>query len=452
MKLTVQEIAQAVNAQQVTMPDVVVNGIEFDSRKITKGDLFVPLAGERDGHSFIQKAMEQGAVAAFWGQAIEDAPTGIAIIQVNDPLKAMQILATYYLALISPDVIAITGSNGKTTTKDMAEAVLAQKYRTYKTQGNYNNEIGLPYTILHMAEDTEKIILEMGMDHSGEIALLSEIAEPDVAAITMIGEAHIENFGSREGIAQAKMEIATNLKEDGLLLLPAGEELLTPLARKLQQTITTFGINDGVISARIVKEQAQKTVFAIQNKQFEIPVIGAYNVENALIAYGIGQWFGLTDEEIAEGLAHFQMTKNRTQWLTATNGAALLSDVYNANPTAMCLVLDTFAELPREGAKKVVLGDMLALGKDSEQMHRGLAAHITEAISEVFLIGSEMQNLADELTKQQPELTVHYFADNLANMTDFIKENLQPNDTLLLKGSNGMHLNQVVEALTTDNF
>lgn len=451
MKFTVQEIAQAVNALDVTNETTIVTGLEFDSRKITPGDIFVPLAGARDGHEFAEMAQKNGAVAIFWSRELAEAPKDLAVIHVKDVLQALQILATYYLAVIHPDVIAITGSNGKTTTKDMTESVLAQKYQTYKTQGNYNNNIGLPYTILHMPETTEKIVLEMGMDHLGEIALLSEIAEPDVAAITMIGEAHIESLGSREGIAQAKMEIATNLTEDGLLLIPYEEPLLQPLTRKIMQTVTTFGIDQGVIAGKIIQEQPEKTIFSINDEIFEIPVLGAYNVKNALIAYGIGQWFGLTDEEIRQGLANFQLTQNRTQWLRAKNGADILSDVYNANPTAMSLVLDTFSALPRAGAKKIVLGDMLSLGKDSAKMHQKMAQHINSGnIQEVFLFGSEIKALAEILAVEQPELPVKYFPEDMADLISAVKESLQPTDALLLKASNGMHLDQVVDALKAD--
>ena len=226
MKLTFWEAAEATKATNdwKQWQDFDLTGIEFDSRLITKNNLFVPLKGTNDGHSFINKAVDNGAGAAFWSSA-EATPTELPILKVPDTLKAMQDLAVYYLKKMQPTVIAITGSNGKTTTKDMTEAVLAQQFKTYKTQGNYNNDIGLPYTILHMPDETEKLILEMGMDHAHEIDFLSLLAQPAVAAITMIGEAHIENLGSRARIAKAKMEITAGLAKDGLLLIPSEEPL-----------------------------------------------------------------------------------------------------------------------------------------------------------------------------------------------------------------------------------
>ena len=206
MKLTLHEIAKVVGAKNdvTAYEDVTINQIEFDSRKITAGDLFLPLKGARDGHDFIQTAFDNGALATFTEKEL---PADQAHILVDDALEAFQKLAAYYLEKTEVDVIAVTGSNGKTTTKDMIHDILATTYRTYKTQGNYNNEIGLPYTALHMPDDTEKIVLEMGQDHMGDIHLLSTLAKPKTAVVTLIGEAHLEFFGSRDKIAQGKMQM-----------------------------------------------------------------------------------------------------------------------------------------------------------------------------------------------------------------------------------------------------
>jgi UDP-N-acetylmuramoyl-tripeptide--D-alanyl-D-alanine ligase len=451
MKLTFWEAAQALQAENDwrAWPDFELTGVEFDSRKIVEGNLFVPLKGENDGHSFIQSALKNGAKAALWSSETE--LTDFPMLQVPDTLKALQTLAKYYLQKIQPSVIAITGSNGKTTTKDMTEAVLAQQFKTYKTQGNYNNDIGLPYTILHMPAATEKLILEMGMDHAGEIELLSTLAEPEVAAITMIGEAHIENLGSRAGIAKAKMEIAAGLRKDGLLLIPAAEPLLTPLVQNLTQTVKTFGFQSADYSADIQEEQKEKTTFTVNTDGtlLSIPVPGKYNVGNALIAFAVGQWFGLSVERIQQGLADFQLTKNRTEWLKTKSGIELLSDVYNANPTAMNLVLDSFSKMPTQGKRVAVLGDMLELGPDSPTMHRSVSQHLNVSeIAEVYLYGSEMASLYEELQKSYPQSQVQLFAKNEKSaLINTLKETLQSADMVVLKASNGMGLNEVVQAL-----
>ena len=447
MKLTVKEIATVFD-QAGDFPDSTLHQVEFDSRKITAGDLFVPLAGVRDGHEFVQAAIDNGAVATFWSRPLSEAPAGISVICVPDALKALQKLAVYYKEKLQPKIVAITGSNGKTTTKDLTAAVLSQRFVTYKTQGNYNNDIGMPYTILHMPEDCEMLVLEMGMDHAGELQVLSELAQPDAAAITIVGEAHIENLGSREGIAKAKMEIVLGEKSDGVLFVPEDEPLLRPLTANLTQDVRTFGLDAGDIHGTVLAEHREKTVFAVAGETFEIPVIGAYNVKNALIAYGFGQYFGLTTTEIRQGLATVSLTKNRTQWLEAPNQVRILSDVYNANPTAMGLVLDTFGKLPTSGRKLAVLGDMLELGPDSKAMHRSMADHITADYDVIFLYGSEMTALFHALTEKDADLTVYHFdKENKAALIQMIKGELRPEDSILLKGSNGMGLAEVVAAL-----
>ncbi len=451
MKLTIKEVAALFGADHIT-DETVINQVEFDSRKVQAGDLFVPLAGVRDGHDFIDAAAKNGAVAAFWSRDSQELPAGVTKIPVADPLAAMQQLAVYYKKKLAPKTVAITGSNGKTTTKDLTAAVLSQQFITYKTQGNYNNNIGMPYTILHMPDDCQLLVLEMGMDHAGELTELSVMGQPDAAAITIIGEAHIENLGSRAGIAAAKMEIVQGLAAKGLLLVPADEPLLLPLLAGLSQQVTTFGIQQGDISATVIAESKERTVFEVAGKTFEIPVIGAYNVKNALIAYGFGKHFGLSDSRIAQGLATVQLTKNRTQWLTAKNGAQVLSDVYNANPTAMALVLDTFGKLQTsDGRKLAVLADMLELGPDSRQMHAAMAAHIDDSYDTVFLYGTEMTALLNALTEKDADLTVYHFdKPNKSALIQMIKAELGPADSILLKGSNGMGLSEVVEALTEE--
>ncbi|MEI5994612.1 UDP-N-acetylmuramoyl-tripeptide--D-alanyl-D-alanine ligase [Candidatus Enterococcus mansonii] len=452
MKLTFWEVAEATKATNnwKKWPDFDLTGIEFDSRLIQKNNLFVPLKGENDGHSFIESAMKNGASAAFWSSSTAT-PDNFPTLHVTDTLTAMQTLASYYLQKMTPTVIAITGSNGKTTTKDMTESVLAQQFKTYKTQGNYNNDIGLPYTILHMPDETEKLILEMGMDHAGEIAFLSKLAQPQIAAITMIGEAHIENLGSREGIAKAKMEITSGLADKGILLIPAEEPLLPPLTAKLTQTVKTFGMNHADCQATIIENQKEQTLFKINGSDtvFTIPVPGNYNVGNALIAISIGQFLGLSKEQISIGLADFKLTKNRTEWLKTDDGVEILSDVYNANPTAMNLVLDSFSQMPTKGKRVAVLGDMLELGPDSAKMHASVKNHLNpKEVEEVFLYGEEMAALYTVLKENYPKSQIHHFAkEEKSLLISELQAILKPEDMVVLKASNGMGLNEVVTKL-----
>lgn len=454
MALTFWEIADVVQATNnwKQWSDFTINTIEFDSRQLASGSLFIPLGGKTDGHQFIMDARSQGAKAALWSKESSLAPEGFPILEVVDTLKAMQDLAMYYLKKLAPQVIAVTGSNGKTTTKDMIAAVLAKKYITYKTQGNYNNQIGLPYTILHMPEETEMLVLEMGMDHADEIDFLSQLASPTVAAITMIGEAHIENLGSRQEIAKEKMGITKGLVEDGLLIIPENEPLLKPLTANSTQTIKTFGFTNEADFVECVQlEEKNKTTFKLSGYQlpFTIPVPGKYNVDNACIALIIGKWFQVPEKEMQQTLAEVHLTKNRTEWVTANNGVEILSDVYNANPTAVSLVLDSFGQMFTNGRRIVVLGDMLELGATSKMMHQQLSKHLFPAIiQEVFLYGTEMKNLFLILEKTYGNHVHYYPKMEKEHLIVDLKATLQPNDLLLVKGSNGMRLTEVIEALT----
>lgn len=446
MKLTIKEIAQVLSVSGI-VDEREISSVEFDSRKIEKNGLFVPLPGTRDGHDFVRAAKENGAIVTLWQKDRVEVPSDLVVLPVADVTKAFQTLAQYYKQKIGPKTVAITGSNGKTTTKDMTASVLAQKYRTYKTQGNYNNDLGVPYTMLHMPDDTEVLILEMGMDHAGEIHFLSQLGQPDVAAITLIGEAHLENLGSRKNIAKAKMEIVDGLAKDGVLFVPADEPLLADLIAPISQEVQTFGLAQGDLQATIINETSESTSFVVNEETFVIPVLGGYNVKNALIAYGIGRYFGLSIEQIKNGLAQVELTKNRTQWLQAKNGAKLLSDVYNANPTAMRLVLESFGRLTLPGRRIAVLADMLELGPDSLAMHASMAEAIVDRYDFVYLYGEQMQALANRLT----ELNVphaYFIPAQRQAFLEQVQQEIQPTDSVILKGSNGMQLSELVALLT----
>ncbi|MGX7012836.1 UDP-N-acetylmuramoyl-tripeptide--D-alanyl-D-alanine ligase [Vagococcus silagei] len=451
MKLTSQEIAEAVGAiNQTTFPqDSMVTSVEFDTRNVGPGSLFVPLKGARDGHDFINNAFEAGAVLTLSEKPLSD---GTPFILVEDTLLALQQLAHWYLNRVNPKVVGITGSNGKTTTKDMTAAVLATTYKTYKTQGNFNNQIGMPVTILHMPMDTEMLVLEMGMDRPGEIAALTEIATPDTAAITMIGESHIEFFGTRAKIAQAKMEIASGLASDGTLIVPSDEPLLRPLLDSVTQDIQMFGsTGNEAITATITRTTQAMTAFTTSKSEtieFEIPVLGTYNVSNALIAILIGSKYSVPVAEMKAALADFSLTKNRTEWFKTENDVAILSDVYNANPTAMRLVVDSFSEIPVSGDRVVVLGDMLELGDLSKELHESIAPHLLpEKIQTVCLYGEEMKALYEKIAPIYQEKIVYFNKSEREMLKKWLEKTLKSGDAILFKGSNGMKLNEFVENL-----
>lgn len=456
--LTVKEIAKAVHAQNVeeSWEMTEINSVGFDSRKIKAHSLFVPLVSENDGHTFIEQAIDNGALATFWSRPLIEAPIGIAVILVEDTLKALQDLAKHYLTKINPKVIGITGSNGKTTTKDMTDAVMSSQYRVHKTQGNFNNHIGLPITILEMPQDTEVIILEMGMNHAGEIKLLSDLAEPDIAMITMIGESHIEHLGSRAGIADAKMEIISGLKENGVLIIPGSEPLLIERTNSLRKVqIKTFGsatVNN--LYSLQVKSGMKETTFATSvkpNLLITLPVTGTYNVDNALAALSSGLALDIPIEKASQKLAGFQLTKNRTEWLTGIHESMLLNDAYNANPTAMKAVLTNFSQLENEGRKMVILGDMLELGDQTGKLHLSIKEALSaNEIDQVVLYGEHMKILYEALKTVFDEERLHHFDGDKELMINFLKKSIQPKDYVLLKSSFGTDLLSVVKALRVD--
>ena len=361
MNVTLHEVAGVLAARNdiSQFEDVTLAKPEFDSRLIGPGDLFVPLKGARDGHDFIETAFENGAVATLSEKEVEGHP----YLLVDDVLAAFQKLAQYVLEKSQVDVLAVTGSNGKTTTKDMLAQLLSTTYKTYKTQGNYNNEIGLPYTVLHMPEGTEKLVLEMGQDHLGDIHLLSEIAHPKAAIVTLIGEAHLEFFKDRKEIAKGKLQIADGMPAGGLLLVPADPIVGDFLPS--QQELVRFG-EGADISITKLEERKDSLTFEANflSDAIDLPVTGKYNATNAMIAAYVALKEGVSEEAIRASFKGLELTKNRTEWKKASNGADILSDVYNANPTAMRLILETFSTIPANpnGRKLAVLADMKELG------------------------------------------------------------------------------------------
>ena len=452
MNLTLHEVAGVLAARNdiSQFEDVALTKPEFDSRLIGTGDLFVPLKGARDGHDFIETAFENGAVATLSEKEVEGHP----YLLVDDVLGAFQKLAQYVLEKSQVDVLAVTGSNGKTTTKDMLAQLLSTTYKTYKTQGNYNNEIGLPYTVLHMPEGTEKLVLEMGQDHLGDIHLLSEIAHPKAAIVTLIGEAHLEFFKDRTEIAKGKLQIADGMPAGGLLLVPADPIVEDFLPN--QQELVRFGEGADI---RITKLEERKDSLTFEanflSDAIDLPVTGKYNATNAMIAAYVALKEGVSEEAIRASFKGLELTKNRTEWKKASNGADILSDVYNANPTAMRLILETFSTIPAnpDGRKLAVLADMKELGEQSIDLHNQMILSLSpDVLDTVIFYGQDIAGLAQLASQMFPLGHVYYFKktaeeDQFEDMVKQVKESLKEQDQILIKGSNSMNLAKLVEEL-----
>ena len=452
MNVTLHEVAGVLAARNdiSQFEDVDFTKPEFDSRLIGPGDLFVPLKGARDGHDFIETAFENGAVATLSEKEVEGHP----YLLVDDVLAAFQKLAQYVLEKSQVDVLAVTGSNGKTTTKDMLAQLLSTTYKTYKTQGNYNNEIGLPYTVLHMPEGTEKLVLEMGQDHLGDIHLLSEIAHPKAAIVTLIGEAHLEFFKDRKEIAKGKLQIADGMPAGGLLLVPADpivEDFLPS-----QQELVRFG-EGADISITKLEERKDSLTFEANflSDAVDLPVTGKYNATNAMIAAYVALKEGISEEAIRASFKGLELTKNRTEWKKAGNGADILSDVYNANPMAMRLILETFSTIPANsnGRKLAVLADMKELGEQSIDLHNQMILSLSpDVLDTVIFYGQDIAGLAQLASQMFPLGHVYYFKktaeeDQFEDLVKQVKESLKELDQILIKGSNSMNLAKLVEEL-----
>lgn len=455
MKMQLSEIAKTVSAQNdiSAWQTVEISSVAFDSRELKPGALFVPLVGERDGHTFIDKAIENGAAATFWQADHGDVPTDIPVIVVDDALKALQALSKHYLLKINPRVVAITGSNGKTTTKDMVASILATQFNVTKTQDNFNNEIGVPITILSMEPNTEMLVVEMGMDRPGQLDFLSRLVAPDIAIITMIGEAHIEFFGTRDKIADAKMEIVNGLKDDGLFIYDGDEPLLQQRAQTVSQRQLTFGHSaEDDVNETAMTPTPVNTTFTTNlwpDTTFDVPMIGDYNVNNALAALCVAKTYRIAPEKAAAALLNLDLTRNRAEWVTGSQGEKILSDVYNSNPTAVKEVMAAFTKTPVDGRRLVVLGDMLELGEQSDALHAGLSSAFDPTlVAGVYLVGPHMHALYDQLEKNFDAEQLHFYqVDELGTLSADLLATLTAKDAILIKGSHGIHLETVLASL-----
>ncbi|WP_336635527.1 UDP-N-acetylmuramoyl-tripeptide--D-alanyl-D-alanine ligase [Lysinibacillus fusiformis] len=455
MKKTLKQLAAWLNEDMSAYDDTVVSGISIDTRTIQQGDLFVPFRGEQtNGHRFVAQAFEKGAGASLWQKDEPNPPEGIPLLFVDDPEIALQEMARAYRNEHKAKFIGITGSNGKTSTKDILAGTLAPFFKVQKTIGNFNNQLGLPITILQLDEDTEVAVLEMGMSGFGEIEFLTKLAQPHMTVITNIGEAHMQDLGSRAGIAQAKFEIIQGMQPDGLLFYDGDEPLLHQLVAKEQHlNAVAFGLEpNNRLYADHIHANANGSSFTTHGMiegDFFISVLGKHQVKNTLVAMLISHQLGLKNEQIRTSLEQVVLTDMRMQQVQGTNGALFINDAYNAAPTSVKAAIQFIATSTIRPEKWLVLGDMLELGPDEQRFHEGLAEDIDEQeIDYVCLFGPRMTHLYEVLKERFGAERLLYVEDDYTAIIEKLKL-ANESSIVLLKGSRGMKLETILQAFTS---
>lgn len=444
--MLVKEIVEATGGQLLSghLDDEIVSFTQ-DSRQVRKGGMYIPLKGERfDGHDFIDSAFKNGAQAIISEKAVHYDDKDV--ILVDDTLKALGDMARYVRVHSHALVVGVTGSVGKTSTKDMIYSVVSQQYKALKTLGNYNNNIGLPLTILRY-RDEEAMVIEMGMNHLGEIDYLTKIALPDVACITNVGTAHIGQLGSRDNILKAKMEITHGLKENGTLIVNYDNDKLATVQAD-GFVLKTIGIDDPAdLRAEnvVLKEDHSTFDLPYQGNVYHItvPVAGEHFVYNALIAIGSGLALNIDIEKCIAGVEHFELTKKRADVITLKDDVKVFDGTYNANLDSMKSSIAVMAQYP--GRKIAVLGDMLELGDYSEQLHREVGDFLVkENIDLTLAVGDASEYIIDEIKKNGGQ-GCHF--ENNSELIEVLLKTVKPHDVILVKASNGMHLSEAVTAL-----
>ncbi len=446
-KLYLSEIADCLGTD--CPKECEITEISTDTRNLPQGCLFLAIKGERfDGHEYIEKAIETGAVAAVSEHQVGDCPC----VVTDSTRMALLKIAQYYRQKFSPILVGVTGSVGKTTTKEMISLVLSEKYSTLKTQGNLNNEIGLPKTLFNLTSEHKAAVIEMGMNHFGEIERLTNTARPTMAVITNIGFSHVENLGSQDGILKAKLEILSGMSDDAPLITNGDDKLLSPLKNTLERPVYLYGIDNESCDFRAVNifEKDSETAFDIVWKYGKIsaviPCVGIHNVMNAVAAFAVGTLSGLTAEEIVSALKKYKPDGMR-QNIVKKGDNTVIIDCYNASPDSMKASLSVLAGMKCEGRKIAVLGDMLELGKSSEELHRLVGKYVAEYKPDLlYCYGKDSSYIAAEASRGGVAGSFFHEGDK-EFMAEKIKDKLQSGDVLLFKASRGMKLEEAIDKI-----
>ena len=442
---TAREICAAVGGTLLQDSGAPVTGVTTDSRAVQPGQLFIPLVGERfDGHAYISKALDGGAAGCLTAAAPETLLPGKLYIQVADTRLALKALASWYRDKFDLPVVQVTGSAGKTTTKEMIASVLSQRYNTLRTEGNFNNDIGAPLTLLRLMPEHQAAVIETGMNHFGEIRYLGEMVRPDIAVITNVGDAHIENLGNtRQGILRAKCEIFENLTPEGIAVLNGDDELLNTVT--LPQTILRCGVGDGCgvrvtdIDDRGLEGVACTVTIEGEHYRLTTSAPGRYMIYPMAMAAAIGRRLGLTGEEIAAGVAAYTTVGSRMHLIRLPEERLVIDDCYNANPQSMAEGLRMLAASPARN-RVAVLGDMGELGQLTAQAHRDMGALTRRLGLTAVAVGEKMH----ALTETDPQ--AQWFA-TVEEAMPAIRQLFTPGTAVLVKASHAMHFERIVKEL-----
>ncbi|MDE6727678.1 MAG: UDP-N-acetylmuramoyl-tripeptide--D-alanyl-D-alanine ligase [Oscillospiraceae bacterium] len=447
---TTNEIAQVTGGELVG-GEAEVSSVSTDTRTIENGALFIAVKGERfDGNDYIEQAAQSGAAAAISDRELGSIGANVPIVYVDDSRTAQLKLARHYRDGFSAKLCGVTGSVGKTSTKDMVYAVLSARFKTLKTEGNFNNDIGLPRTLFRLNGDYGAAVIEMGMSGLGEISVLSKAAHPDCAVITNIGWCHIESLKTRENILAAKLEILDGMESESPLIVCGDDEYLGKLTmeRTGSHKLVKYGFgSENDVRADNVRhvDGGEEFTLHYNGKEYAaaVPAAGEHHILNALAAFAVGIEFGMTAEEIVPAFMNYESSGMR-QRIEKRGDVTVILDCYNASPTSMKSALSVLSAM--NGRRIAVLGDMLELGEKSRELHAGLA-ELSDMADEFYLYGSEMAALRDELSRKGVPVT---HSENKEELTNALLSNIKSGDVILFKGSRGMKMEEIAEKIGDD--
>lgn len=456
LNLTLKYIESMTNGKlnNEDFSDIIIDEVSIDTRTLEKDELYVPIIGENfDGHIFIEKAIDKGA-AAILSNYNSYENNDFPVIYVEDTTKAMQDLSSNYRSRVNPKIIAITGSNGKTSTKDMLASVLSHKFKTKKTIGNLNNHIGLPKTLLTFDNDTEVGIVEMGTDGFGQIELLSNIAKPDIAIITNIGDSHLEQLKTKENIAKEKLHILDGLSKNGIFIYNLDDPILSSEYEKNKEdriTITIGKHPEADYNIEIIETNNNGTAFKVNKDVFNLNLIGEHQVYNATMAISVSDILDVDRSTLREALMKNQSTEMRTELLNF-EGFDVLNDSYKSNPQSLLSAISTLKILHGYSQKIAILGDMLELGETEKELHSEIGKQIKSSdVDYLLLYGPLSKNIAEEAEKNFPEGRVFYF-ESKDRLVDKAKTLISKGSIVLVKASRSMHLEEIIESISKINL